>query len=113
MKLEEIISKTGDAFTVGRAFGPPYERDGSVIIPVAWAAGGGGFGSAPGVAPAEGEAGGGGSGGVVFPLGVYVVRAGDVRWVPAVDMTRVVLAGLGLLRAAMKLRASRRLQRTS
>ena len=41
---------------------------------------------------------GGGMGGMVLPAGVYVVKDDQVRWVPAVDVTIVVLASLGLVR---------------
>jgi hypothetical protein len=41
---------------------------------------------------------GGGYGGLVLPTGAYVVKGGQVRWVPAVDMTIVVLASLSLAR---------------
>jgi uncharacterized spore protein YtfJ len=47
--------------------------------------------------PARTDA-GGGFGGLVFPTGVYVVKGGQVRWVPAVDVTIVALASLGLVR---------------
>jgi hypothetical protein len=39
---------------------------------------------------------GGGFGGLVLPAGAYVVKGGQVRWVPAVDVTIVVLASLSL-----------------
>ena len=41
---------------------------------------------------------GGGFGGLVLPAGAYVVKGDQVRWVPAVDVTIVVLASLGLVR---------------
>ena len=41
---------------------------------------------------------GGGFGGLVLPSGAYVVKGDQVRWVPAVDTTIVVLASLGLVR---------------
>jgi hypothetical protein len=34
----------------------------------------------------------------VWPTGAYVVKDGQVRWVPAVDTTIVILASLGLVR---------------
>jgi hypothetical protein len=34
----------------------------------------------------------------VWPAGAYVVKGGQVRWVPAVDATIVVLASLSLVR---------------
>jgi uncharacterized spore protein YtfJ len=41
---------------------------------------------------------GGGFGGLVLPSGVYVVKGDQVRWIPAVDTTIVVLASLALAR---------------
>ena len=45
---------------------------------------------------------GGGFGGVVLPSGAYVVRDGQVRWVPAVDVTLAVLASLSLVRMLVR-----------
>jgi hypothetical protein len=41
---------------------------------------------------------GGGFGGLVLPAGAYVVKGGQVRWVPAVDATIVIMATLSLAR---------------
>jgi uncharacterized spore protein YtfJ len=41
---------------------------------------------------------GGGFGAVVLPSGAYVVKGDEVRWVPAVDVTVVILASLSLVR---------------
>ena len=41
---------------------------------------------------------GAGFGGLVLPVGAYVVKGGQVRWVSAVDMTIAVLASLSLAR---------------
>ena len=111
MDLQKLLSTTADTFTVGRAFGPPYERDNCVIIPVALVGGGTGAGGAEGADGSDGGGvanGGGGTGGIVWPLGVYVVKGENVRWVPALDVTRVALAGLALTRAVVKLRGGRR-----
>jgi uncharacterized spore protein YtfJ len=40
---------------------------------------------------------GGGFGGVVMPLGVYVVKDDRVRWVPAINGTAVLVAAIGLI----------------
>ena len=116
MDLQKLLSTSKDAFHVGKAFGPPYERDNCVIIPVAWVAsgtGGGGAEAAKGSNDEPGgfDNGGGGTGGIVWPLGVYVVKDGDVRWVPALDTTRVALAGLALIRALVRLRGGRQPRR--
>jgi len=53
-------------------------------------------GTAPGD-PGRTDA-GGGFGGLVLPSGAYVVKGDQVRWVPAVDVTIVVVASLSLVR---------------
>jgi len=121
MDVGNLLAKTSDNLSVRRAFGTAYEKDGMLIIPVAIVAGGGGAGMGrprrrdpaggpPGL-PVDGPAGpdapspdsgptdaGGGFGGLVLPAGAYVVKGGQVRWVPAVDVTIVVLASLSLVR---------------
>ncbi len=44
MDLKDLLSRASDHLSVGRAFGNAYEREGSLIIPVALVAGGGGGG---------------------------------------------------------------------
>ena len=116
MDAENLLAKASDSLSVRRAFGAAYEKDGMLIIPVALVAGGGGGGTsrtrrgnpaagpdtlaAPDATPQESgpaEA-GGGFGGLVLPAGAYVVRGDQVRWVPAVSPTLVVLASLSLAR---------------
>ena len=63
-----------------------------------------------GAAAARGS--GGGLGGVTWPLGVYGIREGRVRWVPAVDVTRVVLGALTLVRGLTKAATVRQLRAT-
>jgi uncharacterized spore protein YtfJ len=115
------LAQVADNLSVRRAFGSAYEKDGTLIIPVAIVAGGGGGGtgrnrhgdpaagpdSPPEAAatPHDGTAqdsgrteAGGGFGGLVLPSGAYVVQDGQVRWVPAVDVTLAVLASLSLVR---------------
>ncbi len=112
MDVERLLSRAAEELSVRRAFGPPIDRDGTLIIPVAWVAGGGGGGAeGPEGEEGNGTGAGGGFGGVTWPLGVYVVREGRVRWVPAVDATRIALAGLGIFRALVKLRALRHMRR--
>ena len=121
MDAENILAKVSENLSVRRAFGAAYEKDDMLIIPVAMVAGGGGGGTArprhrdPAAGPdsmPEGELAGhdatpqdsgrtdagGGFGGLVMPAGAYIVKGGQVRWVPAVDMTIVVLASLSLVR---------------
>jgi uncharacterized spore protein YtfJ len=124
MDAGNLLDKVSDHLSVRRAFGTAYEKDGTLIIPVALVAGGGGAGTSrtgrgrpatgrrpegddPAHDPAHGPASpqdpepkeaGGGFGGLVLPSGVYVVKGDQVRWVPAVDTTIVVLGSLTLVR---------------
>jgi hypothetical protein len=116
MDVENFLAKASDDLSVRRAFGAAYERDGVLVIPVAMVAGGGGGGTSrprprnsaarpdaltpPDATPQEsGRAdAGGGFGGLVLPAGAYVVKGDQVRWVPAVEPTIVVLASLALIR---------------
>ena len=121
MDVENLLVKVSDNLSVRRAFGTAYEKDGMLIIPVAIVAGGGGGGTArtrrgdsaarPGSPPEDSPVAadtapqdsglmdaGGGFGGLVLPSGAYVVKGDQVRWVPAVDATLVVLVSLSLVR---------------
>lgn len=109
MDVERLLTKATDELSVRRAFGPPIERDGTLIIPVACVVGGGG-GGAGGPEHDDTAGVGGGFGGLAWPLGVYVVKEGRVRWAPAVDATRIALAALGIVRAVLKLRGFRRMK---
>jgi uncharacterized spore protein YtfJ len=126
MDVEALMAKASENLSVRRAFGAAYEKDGMLIIPVALVAGGGGGGTsrprhgnsaARPDAPAEPDASpqdagradaGGGFGGLVMPTGAYVVKGDQVRWVPAVDATIVVLASLSLVRALARAWSRRR-----
>ena len=101
MDLNQILAKAGDHLVVGRAFGPPVEKDGVVLIPVAIVAGGGGGGQGTGDAQ-QGE--GGGFGGLVYPLGVYSIRGGQAGFVPAVNVTRIITATLFMVRVIVRSR---------
>ena len=96
MDAGNLLDKVSDHLSVRRAFGAAYEQDGTLIIPVALVAGGGGAGTsrtgrhnpatgggpegdndpAHGSAPKDPEPkdAGGGFGGLVLPTGVYVVK---------------------------------------
>ncbi|HEY2705643.1 MAG TPA: spore germination protein GerW family protein [Candidatus Dormibacteraeota bacterium] len=91
MRPEEILDRVRDTLTVRQVFGEPYERDGVLVVPVARVAGGGGGGG--GGNPTEGSGSGGGFGLEARPVGVYVIRDGEVSWRPAVDVTRIALGG--------------------
>ena len=134
MDVENLLAKTSDSVSVRRAFGTAYEKDGMLIIPVAMVVGGGGAGTSPARrdnsaarpdSPPENSAMpndaalqdsgrmdvGGGFGGLVLPSGAYVVKGDEVRWVPAVDVTIVVLASLSLARLLARTWTHRRRRR--
>ena len=142
MELKDLLGKIGEHLSVGRAFGAAYEKDGTLIIPVAFVAGGGGGGGTD-FAPAHaanrlvdiddddddldddldddeqfgstsGEHGqsplggsGSGFGGVVLPVGVYVVKDDQVRWVPALNVTFIAMAALGVVRVLARAASKR------
>ena len=123
MDVENLLARTSENLSVRRAFGAAYEKDGMLIIPVALVAGGGGGGTSthptgpPEAGSAEQDAApqdsgradaGGGFGGVVLPSGAYVVKGDQVRWVPAVDTTILVLATLSLVRVLARAWSRRR-----
>jgi uncharacterized spore protein YtfJ len=103
MDAQELLSKISENLSVNRAFGVAYEKDGTMVIPVALVVGGGGGGEGTSPTSSDPAAGsGGGFGGVVLPMGSYVVRDGDVRWIPAIDVTLIVLAALGAFRLLVR-----------
>jgi uncharacterized spore protein YtfJ len=110
MNAGDLVKRATEGVSAGRAFGPAIERDDCLIIPAAWvitAGGGGGdFVDAPEGSDASAKSsGGGGFTGITWPLGVYVVKDGNVRWVPALDMTRLALGGLAIVRHLIKRRS--------
>ncbi|HMO10043.1 MAG TPA: spore germination protein GerW family protein [Actinotalea sp.] len=98
MDVDEMMQGAREALTVRRVFGEPIERGEVTVIPVAKALGASGGGSGE---DAKGDHGGGGGFALrVKPAGVYVVQNGQVRWVPAIDPVRTVLA-IGLAAALL------------
>jgi uncharacterized spore protein YtfJ len=124
--VQELLGKVGQNLSVSRAFGTAYEKDGSMVIPVAFVAGGGGGGentsgslSADASDDVESEdddsssesessGSGGGFGGVVMPAGVYVVKDEQVRWVPAVNANLVIVVAFLTLRMIARARRKTR-----
>lgn len=102
--LDTIMDRFQEHFTVSQVFGPPVERDGITVIPVATISGGGGGGSHQDEAT---EDGGGGFGGSARPAGVYEIRDGQVQWRPTVDVNRLAIAGAIVLSAFLLSRRRR------
>jgi uncharacterized spore protein YtfJ len=105
--IREVVDKT----TAGKVFGSPISQDGVTVLPVAKVSGGGGGGSGPGEAGHEPRGTGGGLGVSAKPLGVFVIKGGNVAWRPAVDVNKVIIGGqivavtaLLVLRAIIKAR---------
>jgi uncharacterized spore protein YtfJ len=88
MNVAEMLEGAREAMTVKRVYGEPIEREGLTIVPAAHVRGGGGGGG-----DAE-KNGGAGFGLTARPVGVYVVKDGNVAWEPAVDVTRISLLGV-------------------
>ncbi|WP_404382143.1 hypothetical protein LL946_15310 [Knoellia locipacati] len=101
MTPEDILERVGEQVGVRRVFGTPVEHSGVLLVPVAVAIGGGG-----GSQGSEELGSGAGFGGMVRGIGVYEVKDGRVRFVPAVDTT--ALAAMGVVLAGLVLRATAR-----
>ena len=112
VSIEELATSLREGMTVKRVFGDAYERDGVTVIPVASVGGAGGAGGGG----TEVEGGGGGGFGLgAKPVGVYVIKDGDVSWKPAVDVNKIIgsastalIAVLLFVRSILKRRAKRR-----
>ena len=109
--IKETIESAQRALTVNRVFGEPIQQGGITIIPVARVRGGAGGGEGEGP-EGQGEGEGSGFGLSATPMGVFVVRGDQVTWQPAVEVTRVIVAGLAVavmalltVRASIKARA--------
>jgi uncharacterized spore protein YtfJ len=82
--VDELLQGARDAISVKRVFGDPIETEGVTIIPAAKVGGGGGGGG-------DSEDNGGGGFGIgAKPVGVYVIKDGDVSWQPAVDVNWLI-----------------------
>jgi uncharacterized spore protein YtfJ len=112
----ETVREIVEHAAANHVFGSPVVRDDVTVLPVARINGGGGGGSGSGPAANAAEATGTGTGGGVGvaarPLGVYAIKEGKVRWLPAVDVNRIILGGqivvavaLLTLRALVKARS--------
>jgi uncharacterized spore protein YtfJ len=111
MDIEALLTKVNAEVHGGRSFGPAVERDGCTLVPAAWVISVGGAGGGEGGAPDSPDGGSGGGGGhvnVSWPIGAYVIRGGDVRWVSAIDASRVLVALVALAATLVKIRSKRR-----
>src|SRR5215475_10532823 len=90
MDAETILQSVEDAMSARRVFGDPVQVDGVTVLPVATVGGGGGGGRG-GQKEHSGDGVGFGLG--VRPAGVFVIRDGDAKWRPALNLNRVILGG--------------------
>ena len=88
MNVTEMLEGAREAMTVKRVYGDPIEREGLTIVPAADVRGGGGGGGD------NQNNGGGGFGLSARPVGVYIVKDGEVEWEPAVDASRIAMMGM-------------------
>ena len=87
MKFDEFVTTARDAITVRRVYGEPVTQDGTTVIPAAsvWGGAGGGGGH-----DQQGQEGAGGGFGVhARPAGAFVMKDGEVRWMPAMDVSHI------------------------
>jgi len=118
MEASQLLAKVGDSLSAVRAFGEPIDRDGITLVPVAYVVGGGGGGTTPPPAPdapsppagTKGPSPGDGAGlGVItWPVGAYVIKDGQARFVPTVDVGQLVLVGSFVLSRMLKALRRRR-----
>ena len=94
--IDKVAEEARDVPGVKRVFGEPFQKNGITLIPAARIVGGAGGGSGSGPL-AEGEQGveqasdgGAGFGMAGSPAGAYVIDGQHVRWVPAIDVNRIV-----------------------
>lgn len=123
-ELAERVTRAVEGGAARLAFGEPVVRGDVTLVPAARIMATGGMGGGSVAAPAGGDdpgandagraAGdqqGGGGGGLLTatPVGAYVIKDGEVRWRPALNVNRVVLGGqivgaVALLTAGVVLR---------
>jgi uncharacterized spore protein YtfJ len=90
--FDEVLTVAQDAITVKRVYGEPYQHNGVTFIPAAAVRGGVGGGEGDPTQETPGGR-GGGLGISARPVGAYQVKGDEVTWVPAADMTRIMITG--------------------
>jgi uncharacterized spore protein YtfJ len=106
MALTDLITRASDCLSVSRVYSEPCTMDGVTVIPAAVIIGGGGGGGGKQTDGHEGE--GGGFGVIARPVGAYVIKNGEVRWVPAIDLNRALMITAGAMWLLRRRQAKRR-----
>jgi uncharacterized spore protein YtfJ len=94
--VRQVVDEAREVLEGRRVYSEPYERNGVTVILASRVQGGSGGGAGEdGQREGAGrQSGWGGGFGVnARPVGAFVIRGDDVRWVPAVDVNRIVLGG--------------------
>ncbi|EME55123.1 spore germination protein GerW family protein [Amycolatopsis decaplanina] len=104
MNVDELLKKAKDGLETKMVYGEPYQVDGVTVIVAATVGTGGGGGDSRDAKGRSGE--GGGFGLSAKPVGAYVIKDGELRWEPAVDVNRL-LATLGMIAVAALFAATR------
>lgn len=110
MDVQDVLRQAREAVRADVVFGDPIDREGVTIVPAASVRGGGGGGRGEGP-EGEGTGDGGGLALMARPAGAFVLRDGEVTWLPAVDVGRIVLGGqivAGIVGLALVRRLARR-----
>ncbi len=89
MDPQAVLQGVEEAMTPRRVFGDPVQIEGVTVLPVATVGGGGGGGQKGEQSRDSGV----GFGLGVQPAGVFVIRNGDAKWRPALNLNRVILGG--------------------
>jgi hypothetical protein len=84
----QVLNEARGALSATRVYAEPLVRNGTTVIPAAAVRGGAGGGEAP-----DGKGESGGFGLSAHPTGAWVIQGDDVRWKPAVDVTRIAILG--------------------
>ena len=91
-QIDKMLADATDLITVRRVYGEPYQSNGVTVIPAASVRGG--FGGGEGEGPEGEQSGSGGGMGVsARPIGVYQIKGDQVVWVPAIDLSRIIVMG--------------------
>ncbi len=93
-QIRDLLTQVQTGARITTAIGEPVQVGNRVIIPVAevgYGGGGGGGGGKTPEAECEGLGGGGGVGVRIRPLGCWIISPTEERWLPAVDVNRLIL----------------------
>jgi uncharacterized spore protein YtfJ len=100
MDAGTIVDRMQDMVAANRVYAEPATVDGTTVILAAKVGGGAGGGTGKD-AEDRGEGAGGGLGWTGRPCGAFVLKGGDVRWQPAVDVNHLITAVAAVTIAAL------------